>query len=89
MVRRMLAGWIAMFGIGSVAAAQGTTAHVVKYHATIDVVKYVYGSAPAVARLAPGDILETNTLDAFGDAIQKSGDTLALVKGDNPLTGPF
>jgi len=85
----MVAGWIAMLGIGSIAAAQGTAPHVVKYQATIDVVKYVYGSAPAVARLASGDILETNTLDAFGDAIQKPGDTLALAKGDNPLTGPF
>src|ERR1700683_112916 len=62
---------------------------VVKYHATLETVKYVYGAAPAVARLGPNDILETNTLDAFGDAIQKPGDTLALVKGDNPLTGPF
>jgi len=25
----------------------------------------------------------------FGNAIQRSGDTLSLVKGDNPLTGPF
>ena len=89
MIRRMLAAGIAMLGFGSIAAAQGTAPHVVKYQATIDVVKYVYGGATPVARLAPGDILETNTLDAFGDAIQKPGDTLALVKGDNPLTGPF
>ncbi len=60
-----------------------------KYHATLETVKYVYGVAPSVARLGPDDILETNTLDAFGDAIQKPSDTLALVKGDNPLTGPF
>ena len=62
---------------------------VVHYHATIDVVKYVYGVAPPVARLRPGNILEANTLDCFGNAIKKPGDTLALVKGDNPLTGPF
>jgi len=73
----------------SVAHAQGTAPGVVKYQATLDTVKYVYGVAPPVAHLAPGDLLETNTLDAFGDAIQKPGDTLALVKGDNPLTGPF
>ncbi|HYL69607.1 MAG TPA: acetamidase/formamidase family protein [Candidatus Limnocylindria bacterium] len=89
MIRRTLAGWIAIFGFASIVAAQDTTGRVVKYQATIDVVKYVYGSAAPVARLAPGDILETNTLDAFGDAIQKPGDLLALVKGDNPLTGPF
>jgi amidase len=72
-----------------VAQAQGQAPGVVKYHATLETVKYVYGVAPPVARLAPGDVLDTNTLDAFGDAIQKTGDTLALVKGDNPLTGPF
>jgi acetamidase/formamidase len=61
----------------------------VRYRATLDTVKYVYGVAEGVARLRPGQILETNTFDAFGNAIQKPGDSLALVKGDNPLTGPF
>src|ERR1700679_3448272 len=72
-----------------IAQAQDKAPNVVKYRATLETVKYVYGVAPPVARLAPGDVLETNTLDAFGDAIQKPGDTLALVKGDNPLTGPL
>lgn len=76
-------------GLVTPAAAQGAAPKVVKYQATIANVKYVYGVAPPVARLAPGDILETNTLDCFGDVIRKPGDTLALVKGDNPLTGPF
>ena len=62
---------------------------VVRYHTTMADVKYVYGIAPPVARLRPGDILEANTVDAFGNAIQKPGDSLSLVKGDNPLTGPF
>ena len=62
---------------------------VVRYHATIDNVKYVYGTAPPVAHLHTGNILEANSLDCFGNAIKKPGDTLALVKGDNPLTGPF
>jgi amidase len=62
---------------------------VVQYHATIGNVKYVYGVAPPVARLRPGNILEANSLDCFGNAIKKPGDTQALVKGDNPLTGPF
>src|SRR5204863_5009932 len=44
---------------------------------------------PPVATLRPGDTLETRTVDAFGGVIQKQGDTLAKVKGDNPLTGPF
>lgn len=64
-------------------------ANVVKYHATINDVKYVYATVPAVGHLKPGDVLETNTLDAFGNVLQKPGDTLSMVKGDNPLTGPF
>jgi amidase len=62
---------------------------VVSYRATIDNVKYIYGVAPPVARLRPGNILDANSLDCFGNAIKKPGDTLALTKGDNPLTGPF
>ncbi len=62
---------------------------IVQYHATIDTVKYVFGVAPPVARLKPGSILEANSLDCFGNALQKPGDSFALVKGDNPLTGPF
>jgi amidase len=62
---------------------------VVKYQATINNVKYVYASMPPVARLKPGDILDTNTLDCFGNAVEKPGDTLSMSKGDNPLTGPF
>ncbi|HYL45932.1 MAG TPA: acetamidase/formamidase family protein [Candidatus Limnocylindrales bacterium] len=89
MTPRPLFAFFVLLLVSSAAAAQENSAHVVRYHASIDTVKYVYGAAQPVARLAPGDVLETNTLDAFGDAIQKPGDTLALVKGDNPLTGPF
>ena len=80
-----------VFPCAAIAQAQNTVAklEVVQYHATIDVVKYVYGVAPPVGRLRPGNILEANSLDCFGNAIKKPGDTLALVKGDNPLTGPF
>jgi len=77
---------------GTLACATSAVAqasNVVKYHVTINDVKYVYGVVPPVAYLKPGDILETNTLDALGNAIQKPGDTLSLSKGDNPLTGPF
>ena len=63
--------------------------NVVKYQATIQNVKYVYASAPPVARLKSGDILDSNTLDCFGNAIHQPGDTLSMAKGDNPLTGPF
>ena len=77
-----------IFGQASAPAA-GATGQVVRYHTTMDLVKYVYATAPPVARLHPGDILETNTPDALGNAVQKPGDTLALMKGDNPLAGPF
>ncbi len=72
-----------------VGGAQSTPGNVVKYQATISDVKYVYASAKPVARLKSGDILDTNTLDCFGNAIQKPGDTLSMSRGDNPLTGPF
>ena len=59
--------------LGAAAEAQ----NVVKYHSTINDVKYVYGVAQPVARLKPGDVLDTNTLDGFGNAIKKPGDTLS------------
>jgi len=70
-------------------SSQAAEANVVKFHATLENVKYVYGVAPPVARLKPGNILEANSLDCFGNAIQKPGDKLSLAAGDNPLTGPF
>jgi acetamidase/formamidase len=69
--------------------APASKPEVVQYHATIDNVKYIYGPAAPVAHLKSGNILEANSLDCFGNAIKKPGDTLALSKGDNPLTGPF
>src|ERR1700756_5762160 len=78
------------FALALFCAPVASAQNVVKYHTTMDDVKYTYNSTSApIARLAPGDILETNTVDAFGNTIQKPGDTLALVKGDNPLSGPF
>src|SRR5712691_4623976 len=70
-------------------AAGAQTANVVKYQATINDVKCVYGSAATVAHVKPGDVIETNTLDAFGNVLKKPGDKMSMVKGDNPLTGPF
>jgi len=80
---------VLLLGCSGNILAQAAPSNVVKYHATIKDVKYVYASVPAVARLKNGDILDTNTLDCFGNAIKKPGDPLSLVKGDNPLTGPF
>src|SRR5258706_11259725 len=69
----------------SAANAQSADPQIVRYHATIDTVKYVYGAAPAGAQLKPGNILEANSLPSFGDALQKPGHSVALVKGENPL----
>ncbi|HUE42288.1 MAG TPA: acetamidase/formamidase family protein [Candidatus Sulfotelmatobacter sp.] len=69
--------------------AQATDPATVQYHATIDNVKYVYATVPPVAHLKPTNILDANSLDCFGNAIKKPGDTLSMIKGDNPLTGPF
>ena len=72
-----------------VATAQSDTAGVVRFDATVDNVKYLFGPAPPVARVRPGQIIEANALDAFVNVLRKPGDTLSMVKGDNPLTGPF
>jgi hypothetical protein len=63
--------------------------NVVHYTATNANVKYLFATAEPVAHVKSGDILDTNTLDCFGNAIKKPGDTLSMAKGDNPLTGPF
>jgi amidase len=63
--------------------------NVVRYEPKAADLKYVFGVAKPVATVKPGDIIDTKTFDCFGNVIQKPGDTLAKVKGDNPLTGPF
>ena len=76
--------------IASLAGSVPATAQqTVRYEPTDKDFKYVYATVTPVATLKPGDTLETRTIDAFGGAIQKPGDTMAMVKGDNPLTGPF
>jgi len=87
---RLMVGLALMVGLTSMAAGQmSATGNVVKYSASLKNVKYLYATAEPVAHLKPGDVLDTNTLDCFGDAIKKPGDTLSMAPGDNPLTGPF
>src|SRR5882724_5136431 len=62
---------------------------VIHYTTTNTNVKYLFATADPVAHLKSGDILDTNTLDCFGNALKKPGDTLSMAKGDNPLAGPF
>ncbi len=48
--------------------------------------KYDFGVFPPVARLRPGDTLDTTTVDSDGKAIEKAG---FKALGFNALTGPF
>lgn len=81
--------WLFAAAVASTSSSQAQQPATIHYTATIRNVKYVYASVPPVAHLRPGNILEANSLDCFGNVIQKPGDSLSLVKGDNPLTGPF
>jgi amidase len=63
--------------------------NLVHYTTTNANVKYLFATAEPVLRLKSGDILDTNTLDCFGNGLQKPGDTLSMATGDNPLAGPF
>jgi len=86
----ILAAVAAFTSLAPFADAQNADSQTVRYQATIDDVKYTYNSTAApVAHLKPGNILDANSLDCFGNAIKKPGDTLSMIKGDNPLTGPF
>jgi acetamidase/formamidase len=76
-------------GLLCLAAVPAAAQQVVRYEPAERDLKFVYATAPPVATLKPGDTLETKTFDAFGNVIRKRGDTMSMVKGDNPLTGPF
>lgn len=90
----MIRAWISILltmilTCGAVAQEHASRGTVVTFQTTLENVKTVFGVAPPVATLHPGDILDTHTLDCFGGALQKPGDTLSMVKMDNPLSGPF
>ncbi|HYL93202.1 MAG TPA: acetamidase/formamidase family protein [Alphaproteobacteria bacterium] len=71
----------------SAASEEGKVVH---YELKPSELKYTYAASYApVARLKSGNILETNTVDCFRNAIKKPGDALSMAPGDNPLTGPF
>jgi acetamidase/formamidase len=84
--------FVAVLILLGTALAQGSPEEgkVVRYQLNPKDLKYTYSASYApVARLKSGNILETNTVDCFGNAIKKPGDTLSMAPGDNPLTGPF
>ena len=83
---------ITLLLLSAAACAQSASEQpvVVHYQVKPGELKYTFAASYApVARLKSGNILETNTVDCFGNAIKKPGDTLSMAPGDNPLTGPF
>jgi acetamidase/formamidase len=69
--------------------AQAADGDVVHFKGTMENVKATFGPAEPVAHVKAGGVLEANSLDCFGNALQKPGDPFSLIKIDNPLTGPF
>ncbi len=81
---------VLLLSAAALAQSAPETPRVVRYEVKANELKYTFAASyPPVARLKSGDILETNTVDCFGNAIKKPGDTLSMAPGDNPLTGPF
>jgi amidase len=72
--------------VASALAASSLSAQTVSYELKLNELKYDYGVAAPVAHLKPGNVLETNTVDADGHALEDAG---MKVLGPNPLTGPF
>jgi amidase len=73
----------------SVGAMAQETARVVKYEPTYATVKFAFGPGEPVARLAAGEILETDTLNCTADCAGIPPDKLEFAKNSNLLTGPF
>src|SRR5882724_3844079 len=69
--------------------AQAAEENVVRFKGTMENVKATFGPAEPVAHVKAGGMLEANSLDCFGNVLQKPGDPFSLIKIDNPLTGPF
>src|SRR5437588_889029 len=79
-----------LLAVAAVAQNQNPQPRVVHYEVKPSELKYTFASSYSpVARLKSGDILETNTVDCFGNAVKKPGDTLSMAPGDNPLSGRF
>jgi amidase len=69
--------------------AQETSGRVVKYAPTYATVKFDFGPAEPVGRVAAGEILETDTLNCTENCAGIPADKLELARGSNLLTGPF
>ncbi len=79
---------VASFGAAAI-HAQENFAGVVKYSPTYATVRFDFGPAAPVARIAPGEILETDTLNCTEHCDGIPPDKLDLARNSNLLTGPF
>jgi amidase len=73
----------------AVAVNAQDSARVVKYEPTYATVKFAFGPGEPVARLAAGEVLETDTLNCTADCAGIPPDKLEFAKNSNLLTGPF
>jgi amidase len=78
---------IAVLCYATIAAAQNES--VVRYEPTFATVKFAFGPGEPVARVAQGQILETDTLNCVKDCPGIPPDKLEWAKNSNLLTGPF
>src|SRR2546428_4567155 len=81
MIAYIVTGILLFMGGISNAQAQTTAGKIVKYHATINDVKYVYGAAEPAAPPKNGGIPQTKNPDAVGNDTPKPGHNPPLVKG--------
>src|SRR6202050_1151666 len=77
------------FLCASVTVAQALPARGVKYEPTFAPVKFDFGAGEPVARIAAGEILETDTLNCTAHCSGIPADKLELARNSNLLTGPF
>jgi acetamidase/formamidase len=68
---------------------QESSPRIVKYAPTYATVKFDFGPADPVARVSPGEILETDTLNCTEHCAGIPADKLDLARNSNLLTGPF
>jgi hypothetical protein len=80
---------LVLFAVPVVAQTLPSGEAPVVFTATMDNVKATFGPAEPVAHVKAGGVLDANSLDCFGNALQKPGDPFSKIKIDNPLTGPF
>ncbi len=78
---------IAILCFAARVAAQSQS--IVRYEPTYATVKFAFGPGEPVARIAQGQILETDTLNCVSDCAGIPPDKLEWAKNSNLLTGPF